>query len=85
MYCPKCGYKCEDDAKFCPNCGTSLPPAKNEDEIDDTYAQKIDVEYSSNNYSNNRESGNHSTSKVNPNIGTYALVCTQYWDIRFGV
>ena len=24
MFCPKCGNNCEDNAAFCPNCGTTL-------------------------------------------------------------
>lgn len=69
MYCPKCGYKCDDDAQFCPNCGTSLHAEKNDDEIDDTYAQKIDIEAASKDYTNRNQS-----SSSNQNLGTYGLV-----------
>lgn len=31
MFCTECGYKLEDDFKFCPNCGTKL--MESEDKI----------------------------------------------------
>ena len=31
MFCTECGYKLEDDFKFCPNCGIKL--MESEDKI----------------------------------------------------
>ncbi len=32
MFCPECGQEVPDDAKFCPNCGASVSPAKDSDQ-----------------------------------------------------
>ena len=28
MFCPNCGTKTPDDARFCPDCGTEFEPYK---------------------------------------------------------
>ena len=33
MYCPNCGNKCEDDAKYCRKCGKALYDAAEADNI----------------------------------------------------
>ena len=33
MYCRKCNCKLEEDARFCPNCGTPVT-------VEETYADK---------------------------------------------
>lgn len=29
IFCPNCGHKNDDDAKFCDNCGENLQESKN--------------------------------------------------------
>ena len=38
MICPKCGFKADDDAKFCPSCGETLsaPAAPQGEPVDQT-------------------------------------------------
>ena len=46
MYCEKCGTKLEDNARFCPNCGSpvgseNIPKGNEEDNINQEREQDI--------------------------------------------
>ena len=52
MFCPNCGFKSLDDAKFCKKCGTSLESSNNNEESAPTNNEneKIEVEEVKHNY-----------------------------------
>ena len=44
MFCPKCGYKNPDDARFCGKCGEMLPaPDEDFNGQDDEFTQPTEI------------------------------------------